>query len=200
MTSLDKILTEFKLDGLIETLYRVESHQSNQNMQIEESGTINCQDSNKYTYFSITERHHNYFAEKRLHNYLKDYARKMANIRLDKRSFLDNESYEQIRNLVIQDSFNNDYRFNSIKMHIPPVFQKLLQENTVTVDKKYLYPERLPERSDPRTYKGGYGICGPWLELLLQLTFLYESHYLTDKDYLKYLEIRRYLTQIGNIR
>lgn len=197
MTSLEKTLKELEKDNCFQTFYRIESHQSNQNMHIEDNGIIHCQDSNLYTYFSMTKRHHYYFSEKKLANYLKDYAKVKANIRIDKTSFLNNESYKKIKNLVIHDGFNRDCNFSSIIIHSLPDMQNLLSENSIKMAEKYLYQERLPERSDPKTFKGGYGVCGPWLELLLQLTFLYESHLFTEKDYNKYLKIKRYLIQNG---
>ena len=40
MTSLEKILKEFKEDNILDTLYRIESNQSTQNMQINDRGII----------------------------------------------------------------------------------------------------------------------------------------------------------------
>lgn len=197
MTSLEKILKEFKEDNILDTLYRIESNQSTQNMQINDRGIIYCQDSNLYTYFSISQRHHDYFSEKRLYDYIKECARKEG-LRITKNSFINNESYKKIKNLVIQDDFDKDCSFKSIKMNLPYTFKQVIKNNSLQAHEKCIYEKRIPERSDPRTFSGGYGVCGPWLDLLLNLTFIYESHTLDYKDYLEYLKIKKYLVEIGH--
>ena len=85
----------------------------------------------------------------------------------------------------------------SIKINLPYTFRETIEDNSLGVSKKSLSEKRIPERSDPRTFGGGYGVCGPWLDLLLNLTFLYESHTLEYSDYINYLRIKRILTQKG---
>ncbi len=196
MTSLEKILKEFKDNGYLDTLYRMESNRSNQNMQIADDGTVYCQDSNLYTYFSISQRHHDYFSEKRLYDYIKECAKKVG-LKMSKNVFINDKSYNKIKNLVIQDGFDNGCNFKSIKINLPYTFRETIEDNSLGVSKKSLSEKRIPERSDPRTFGGGYGVCGPWLDLLLNLTFLYESHTLEYSDYINYLRIKRILTQRG---
>lgn len=175
---------EVQQEGFIKRLYRVESNKSSQNMKTDEMGTLKCQNSDIYTYFSVTDRHHQYFLDKRFSSYLNDIL-KQSNLSINRNNILDSKTYSMIKNLIIENA--NLSLFLCMKLHTSSIVFELLEANSCRIENKHVYSSRLLERSDPKRHDGGYGVCGPWLDLILNFTFFSEIHSYDTNDALDFL-------------
>lgn len=94
---------EVQQEGFIKRLYRVESNKSSQNMKMDEMGRLKYQNSDIYTYFSTTDRHHQYFLDKRFSSYLNDIL-KQNGLSINRNNILDPKTYSVIKNLIIKNA------------------------------------------------------------------------------------------------
>lgn len=190
-------VSEIQQEKLIGEMYRVESDKSSQNMKIDETGILTYQNNNIYTYFSLSNKHHQYFLDKRLFSYLSDILVNNG-LSINKSNILDSKKYGMIKNLIIND--DNISLFLCMKLHTSSIIFGLLEENSCRIENKHIYFNRLPEKSDPKRHGGGYGVCGPWLDLILNFTFFSEIHSFNSGDALDFLEQARKNYSIYGIR
>lgn len=183
---IEDIVKKYQNEKKLVSLYRLESDKSNHNLTIElPSGRINCRDTSLYTYFSFSSRHHEYFYKKRIRLYLDQLLKQKAGLVLRKPTILHQESFHQIKEIVEKDE---SVHFSSIHLYLAPSFLRFLEDNLIRQTQKQQQKRKLPELADQSKYHGGIGVCGAWLNLLVDMTLFTESRQLNAQDHLQFLE------------
>ncbi len=172
--------------------YRFEGHNSFDNFDIKRNRFVTDQD--RYIYFSRTERHHYYFTLKRIRQLLNAVVLKDTPYMLSRKQIEDEESFHRIKELVINSEKMRG--LSSIRLVCDSHFNTFLQENSI--NNQHKSKDIGIERVDRKCFGGGYGVSGPWLDLLNDLTYFSSFSRITLQDVLDLLDEMKKLHSQGN--
>ena len=166
MSLYQKVISELRADDVVRDYYRFQGANSLEHFDIRTS-RFKEPGSDSYVYFSQALEHHKYFILKRIKQLLNQRVLQDTNYQLTQRSILDSNSYQAIRNLVINSDKIPD--LYSIRLICDRNIHGLIKENSFMIDQKC--QGKPLERVDRRVYGGGYGAAAEWKELLNYLTY-----------------------------
>lgn len=142
--------------------------------------------SPSYIYFSQSMRHHHYYVDKRLTQYVNEILIH-NNLKMHHFSFNNLKQFNQLLDFLKTYPMKD---FISIQCHSSPIMQALLYKNYISNVRKRKEDRRV-ERCDITKYQGGYGFCGEWLDLFNTLTYFYSYQTITKEDILQFLILKK---------
>ena len=161
--------------------YRFQGHNSFDYFDIRNNRFKN---SDYYVYFSRGLYHHYYFTIRRIRQLLNTVILEGEDEMISRKTLSNPEKFGHIKSLV----FNSDKigELTSIKLVCDNNFDRLIRENCANNRNKP--PYRGVERVDRKVYGGGYGVTGPWLDLMNHLTYFSSYSRITGDDIRRLLD------------
>lgn len=162
-------ITNNLLENGAKEFYRFQGHKSFECYDIRNNRFNN--DAYHYVYFSNSKDHHYYFTIKRLKQLINTTILNDTNYQITRRQLDNPDNFKHIKNLI----FNSDKikNLNSISLVCDQTYYALITNNCINNYQKTL--NNSIERVDRKVFGGGYGVTGPWLDLLNDLTY-FSSH------------------------
>lgn len=180
MTTYSEIARQL-LEEEAKEYYRFQGHNSFDYFDIRNNRFKN---SDYYVYFSRGLYHHYYFTIRRIRQLLNTVILEGEDEMISRKTLSNPEKFGHIKSLV----FNSDKigELTSIKLVCDNNFDRLIRENCANNRNKP--PHRGVERVDRKVYGGGYGVTGPWLDLMNHLTYFSSYSRITGDDIRRLLD------------
>ena len=167
--------------------YRYEGFGSRPYFQFQ--GNVQLTNILNYIYFSKTEKHHQYYVQKRLKQLISQQVLEGTDIELNKKSIIDSGVFTEIERCIENYPFEDT--LISIEFSLSPIINQLLVKNTISSRTKQSEDRRIEKVDQRGRYGGGYGFCEDWLRVFEILTYFYSYHRITTEDMLNFLYMYR---------
>lgn len=200
MTILEEWKEKMIEDKTFHTFYRVQGGLSYEKFSLNEKAVV-YNSKEKYTYFSESREHHQYYKTKRI-----DQLVLRNDNPMQKRDYLATNSLYVYRYQLprIKENFKsmeaNRVNIKCFSFYFLEDAFQLIKENSVYYMKRIV--DNIPRRVDIKVNGGGYGLNDEWLRLFYLSTFMTEIISIEKEDIEIYLSKLSYLLsseiEIGN--
>ncbi len=197
------INNNFIKDNILHRLYRFQSDSdfssfkmSMKRIDVNSEGNLYLTNNYKlkYVYFSKNFIHHKYFVYLKLSKFLKEIARIYIDKDFNYLKFIEDKSIYY----VIVDFIENNkeiFNFDSIRLILTNRLSNIICDSSVNPQFQNNSKKLYLRLNDVNIYDGVYGISLLWLNLIINMSLIYEIGKINYEDILLFLDLMKYNMQ-----